>query len=99
MENKITLHEYLQTTNLSSDCCIDILEVYDNGSCYHRLKTGESALKEEPEYRFAKRFSTVTYNELQPYLDSIYESSYIYALSSIELVIVEIKVKAKERTI
>lgn len=92
----MTLHEWLQKTNLSFECCIDILEVYDNGSCYHRLKTGEPVLKDEPEFRFAKRFSTVTYDELQPYLDLIYESSYIYALSSIELVIVEIKVKAKE---
>lgn len=94
MENKITLHEWLQTTYLTSDCCIDIVEVYANGSCYHRLKTGEPALKDTPDFRFAKRFSTVTYNELQPYLDSVYESSYIYTL--FELVIIEIKVKAKE---
>lgn len=94
MENKITLHEWLQTTYLTSDCCIDIVEVYANGLCYHRLKTGEPALKDAPDFRFAKRFSTVTYKELQPYLDLVYESSYIYTL--FELVIVEIKVKAKE---
>lgn len=97
MENKITLHEWLQTTNLASECCIDIVEVYDNGSDYHRLKTNEPVLKNVPDFMFAKRFSTVTYKELQPYLDLVYESSYIYSLSSADLVIVEIKVKAKEK--
>lgn len=96
MENKITLHEWLQTTYLSSECCIDIVEVYDNGSCYHRLKTGELALR-ETEFMFAKRFSTVTYKELQPYLDYIYESSGVISLSSVDLVIVDVRVKAKEK--
>lgn len=93
----MTLHELLQTTYLTSDCCIDIVEVYANGSCYHRLKTGEPALKDAPDFRFAKRFSTVTYEELQPYLDLVYESSYIYSLSSADLVIVEVKVRVKAR--
>lgn len=92
----MTLHEWLQTTYLTPECCIDIVTVSDNGSCYHRLKTGELALR-ETEFMFAKRFSTVTYKELQPYLDLIYESSYIYSLSSADLVIVEVKVKAKEK--
>ena len=91
----MTLHEWLQTTYLSSECCLDIVTVCDNGSCYHRLKTGEPALKDAPDFRFAKRFSTVTYNELQPYLDLVYESSYIYSVIS-DLIIVEVKVKAKE---
>lgn len=91
----MTLHEWLQTTFLTSNCCIDIVTVDDNGSCYHRLKTGELALR-ETEFMFAKRFSTVTYKELQPYLDLVYESSYIYSLSSADLVIIEVRVKAKE---
>lgn len=96
MENKITLHEWLQTTYLASECCIDIVTVDDNGSCYHKLKTNEPVLKDVPELRFAKRFSEVTYKELQPYLDSIYESSYVYSAVS-DLIIVEVKVKAKEK--
>lgn len=59
-------------------------------------KTNEPALKDAPDFRFAKSFSEVTYKELQPYLDLVYESSYIYSLSSADLVIVEVKVKAKE---
>lgn len=96
MENKITLHEWLQTTYLSSGCCLDLVEVYDNGSCYRRLKTNEPVLKDVPELRFAKRFSEVTYKELQPYLDLVYESSYVYSAVS-DLIIVEVKVKAKEK--
>lgn len=91
----MTLHEWLQTTYFTSNCCIDIVTVSDNDSCYHRLKTGELALR-ETEFMFAKRFSTVTYEELQPYLDLVYESSYIYNIPEFDLVIVEIKVKAKE---
>lgn len=97
MENKITLHEWLQTTCFTSNCCIDIVAVYDDGSCYHRLETNEPVLKNVPDFMFAKRFSEVTYKELQPYLDLVYESSYIYSLSSADLVIVEVKVKAKEK--
>lgn len=92
----MTLYEWLQKANLSFECCIDIVEVCNDGSCYHQLKTNEPTLKDEPEFRFAKRFSTVTYEELQPYLDLIYESSYIYGLATVELVVIEIKVKAKE---
>lgn len=95
MDKQITLYEWLQTTYLSSECCIDLLTVSDNGSGYHQLKTNEPTLKDEPEFRFAKRFSEVTYKELQPYLDLVYESSYIYIVSS-DLIIVEVKVKAKE---
>lgn len=95
MENKITLHEWLQTTYFTSNCCIDIVEVCANGSCYHRLKTGEPSLKDTPDFRFAKRYSEVTYKELEPYLDLDYESSYIYSAIS-DLIIVEVKVKAKE---
>ena len=84
---KMTLHEWLQTTYLSSECCLDLVTVCDNGSCYHQLKTNE--------FRFAKRFSEVTYKELQPYLDLVYESSYVYSAIS-DLIIVEVKVKAKE---
>lgn len=94
MENKITLYEWLQTTYLSSECCLDLVTVCDNGSCYHQLKTNEPVFK-ETEFRFAKRFSEVTYKELQPYLDLVYESSYIYSAVS-DLIIVEVKVKAKE---
>lgn len=94
MENKITLHEWLQTTYLSSEWCIDLLTVSDNGSCYHQLKTNEPTLKDEPDFRFAKRFSEVTYKELQPYLDFVYEDSYIYEGLS-DVIIVEVKVKAK----
>lgn len=95
MDKQITLYEWLQTTYLTPGCCIDIVTVSDNGSCYHRLKTGELALR-ETEFMFAKRFSTVTYKELQPYLDLVYESSYIYNLPSADLVIIEVRVKAKE---
>lgn len=94
MESKITLHEWLQTNYLSSNCCLDLVEVYDNGSCYRRLDTNEPVLK-KTEYRFAKRFSEITYKELYPYLDLVYESSYIYSVTS-DLIIVEVKVKAKE---
>lgn len=94
MEIKMTLHEWLQTNYLSSDCFLDLVEVYDNGSCYHQLKTNELVFK-ETEFRFAKRFSEVTYKELQPYLDLVYESSYVYSVIS-DLIIVEVKVKAKE---
>ena len=94
MENKITLHEWLQTTCLSSECCLDLVTVCDNGSCYRQLKTNEPVFK-ETEFRFAKRFSEVTYKELQPYLDLVYESSYVYSVTS-DLIIVEVKVKAKE---
>lgn len=94
MENKVTLHEWLQTNYLASDCCLDLVEVYDNGSCYRRLETNEPALK-ETEYRFAKRFSEVTYKELYPYLNLVCESSYIYSAIS-DLIIVEVKVKANE---
>lgn len=91
----MTLHEWLQTNYLSSDCFLDLVEVYDNGSCYRRLETNEPALK-ETECRFAKRFSEITYNELYPYLDLVCESSYIYGAVS-DLIIVEVKVKAKEK--
>lgn len=90
----MTLHEWLQTTYLSSECCLDLVTVCDNGSCYHQLKTNEPVFK-ETEFRFAKRFSEVTYKELQPYLDLVYESSYVYSVIS-DLIIVEVKVKAKE---
>lgn len=93
----MTLHEWLQTTYFTSNCCIDIVAVYDDGSCYHRLETNEPALKDEPEFRFAKRFSEVTYKELQPYLDCDYESSYIYNIVQFDLVIVEVKVRVKAR--
>lgn len=97
MDKQITLHEWLQTNYLSSDCCLDLVEVYDNGSCYKRLETNEPAFK-ETEYRFAKRFSEVTYKELQPYLDLVYESSYVYsAISDLIIVEVKVKVKAKEK--
>ena len=92
----MTLHEWLQTTYFTSNCCIDIVAVYDDGSCYHRLETNEPALKDILDFSFAKRFSEVTYKELQPYLDLDYESSYIYNIPQFDLVIVEIKVKAKE---
>lgn len=97
MENKITLHEWLQTTYFTSNCCIDIVAVYDDGSCYHRLETNETALKDVPEFRFAKRFSEVTYKELEPYLDLDYESSYIYNILQFDLVIVEVKVRVKSK--
>jgi len=93
----MTLHEWLQKTYFTSNCCIDIVAVYDDGSCYHRLETNEPALKDEPEFRFAKRYSEVTYKELEPYLDLDYESSYIYNIPQFDLVIVEIKVRVKAR--
>ena len=93
----MTLHEWLQTTYFTSNCCIDIVAVYDDGSCYHRLKTGETALKDVPEFRFAKRYSEVTYKELEPYLDLDYESSYIYNIPQFDLVIVEVKVRVKAK--
>lgn len=93
----MTLHEWLQTTYFTSNCCIDIVAVYDDGSCYHQLKTNEPTLKDEPEFRFAKRFSEVTYKELEPYLDCDYEYSYIYNILQFDLVIVEIKVRVKAR--
>ena len=93
----MTLHEWLQTTYFTSNCCIDIVAVYDDGSCYHRLETNEPTLKDEPEFRFAKRYSEVTYKELEPYLDLDYESSYIYNIPQFDLVIVEIKVRVKAR--
>lgn len=95
LEIKMTLHEWLQKTWLTSNCCIDIVEVYDNGSCYHRLETTEPALKDEPEFRFAKKYSEITYKELELYLDLDYESSYIYNISQFDLIIVEVKVKGK----
>lgn len=91
----MTLHEWLQTNYLSSDCCLDLVEVYDNGSCYHRLETNEPALKDIPDFSFAKRFSEVTYKELYPYLDLVCESSYVYSVIS-DLIIVEVKVKAND---
>lgn len=93
----MTLHEWLQTTYFTSNCCIDIVAVYDDGLCYHRLETNEPALKDVPEFRFAKRFSEVTYKELQPYLDFDYESSYIYNILQFDLVIVEVKVRVKSK--
>lgn len=94
MDKQITLYEWLQTTFLSPECCIDLVTVDDNGSEYHLLETNESALKKESELRFAKRFSAVTYKELKPFLDSIYESSYVYGVSS-DLIIVEVKIRPK----
>lgn len=91
----MTLHEWLQKTFLTSNCCIDIVTVCDNG-LYHQLETNEPALKDILDFSFAKRFSEVTYKELQPYLDLDYESSYIYNIPEFDLVIVEIKVKAKD---
>ena len=93
----MTLHEWLQTTYFTSNCCIDIVAVYDDGSCYHRLETNEPTLKDVPEFRFAKRFSEVTYKELQPYLDCDYESSYIYNILQFDLVVVEVKVRVKAK--
>lgn len=90
----MTLHEWLQTNYLSSNCCLDLVEVYNDGSCYRRLETNEPALK-ETEYRFAKRFSEITYNELYPYLDLVCESSYIHGAIS-DLIIIEVRVKANE---
>ena len=92
----MTLHEWLQTTYLTSNCCIDIVTVGDNG-LYHQLETNELVLKDEPDFRFAKRFSKVTYKELQPYLDLVYESSYIYNIPQFDLVIVEVKVRVKSK--
>ena len=92
----MTLHEWLQTTYFTSNCCIDIVTFCDNG-LYHQLETNEPALKDEPDFRFAKRFSEVTYKELEPYLDCDYESSYIYNILQFDLVIVEIKVRVKAR--
>lgn len=89
----MTLYEWLQGISFSSDCCIDIVTVSDNGS-YHQLEANEPALKDDHYTRFAKRFSEVTYKELQPYLDLVYESSGVY--SSSDLIIVEVKVKSKE---
>ena len=94
MENKVTLYKWLQTNYLSSNCCLDLIEVYNDGSCYRRLETNEPTFK-ETEYRFAKRFSEVTYKELYPYLDLVCESSYIFNATS-DLIIVEVKVKANE---
>lgn len=94
MDNKVTLYEWLQTNYLSSNCCLDLIEVYNDGSYYRRLETNEPTLK-ETEYRFAKRFSEVTYKELYPYLDLVCESSYIFNVTS-DLIIVEVKVKANE---
>lgn len=94
MENKVTLYEWLQTNYLSSNCCLDLIEVYNDGTCYSRLETNEPELK-EAGYRFAKRFSEVTYKELYPYLDLVCESSYISNATS-DLIIVEVKVKANE---
>lgn len=94
MDNKITLHEWLQTTFLSPECCIDLVKTNEPYSGYHLLKTNEPELKES-EYRFAKRFSEVTYKELKPYLDSIYESSYIYRVTA-DLIIVEVRIRPKE---
>lgn len=94
MIKQITLYEWLQNTYLSSECCLDLIEVYDNGSCYSRLETNEPELQ-ETGYRFAKRFSEITYKELQPYLELVYESSGVFRVTA-NLIIVEVKVKAKE---
>ena len=74
-----------------------LLKYLRDGSCYHRLETNEPALKDVPEFRFAKRFSEVTYKELEPYLDLDYESSYIYNIVQFDLVIVEVKVRVKAK--
>ena len=89
----MTLYEWLQGISFSSNCCIDIVVVSDKGE-YHQLETNEPALKDVPDLMFAKRFSEVTYKELQPYLDLVYESSGVYSVS--DLIIVEVKVKSKE---
>lgn len=95
MDKQITLYEWLQTTYLSSGCCLDLVKMNNTGSDYHLLETNEPELKES-EYRFAKRFSEIKYKELQPYLDLVYESSYVYSAIS-DLIIVEVKVKSKEK--
>lgn len=95
MIKQITLYEWLQNTHLSSGCCLDIVIMNELGSGYHQLETNEPALKNS-DYMFAKRFSEVTYKELQPYLELIYESSQVYSVTS-DLIIVEVRVKAKEK--